>query len=398
LGTWEGSGGELSLAAARDKAAHLSTRYRSGDRDLKHVLALEELEAQRQRAIYLAAQRDKEAKQAASLEALMSAYVEYLKDAGRKSADEVKSTLRRHLLEPWPDLVKKPAADITMDDLIEVVSRVVQLGKRREADKLRSHIAAAYNAAIRARQSPAAHPKLRAMRLSSNPVREIIPVEDAKGVRDRALSLAELRAYWRRIESMRSLAGACLRFHLLSGGQRIEQLARLTLKDYSPDLRSITMLDPKGRRSRPRPHIVPLTEMAIQAMEDMAPARQGDYLVSLTCGRSGVNYQNLRKHFLRIVDDMRDAGELENGPFTLGDIRRTVETRLAASKVSSEDRAHLQSHGLGGVQNRHYDKHDYLEEKRQALDTLWNLLTAEEKSNVIFLGSAIRSHRAPSGA
>ena len=31
-------------------------------------------------------------------------------------------------------------------------------------------------------------------------------------------------------------------------------------------------------------------------------------------------------------------------------------------------RAQLLSHGLGGVQNRHYDRHDYALEKRQALE------------------------------
>jgi len=27
----------------------------------------------------------------------------------------------------------------------------------------------------------------------------------------------------------------------------------------------------------------------------------------------------------------------------------------------------LQSHGLGGVQSRHYDRHTYMDEKREAL-------------------------------
>ena len=47
---------------------------------------------------------------------------------------------------------------------------------------------------------------------------------------------------------------------------------------------------------------------------------------------------------------MAEAGELEKGPFTAGDLRRTVETRLAAVGVSAEVRAQLQSHGLGGIQ------------------------------------------------
>jgi hypothetical protein len=54
-------------------------------------------------------------------------------------------------------------------------------------------------------------------------------------------------------------------------------------------------------------------------------------------------------------------------PFTLRDLRRTLETLLANWGVSSDARKHLQSHGLGGVQKRHYDQYEYLREKRAAL-------------------------------
>lgn len=388
LGTWDQTGGDLSLAEAREKASELSARYRAGARDLKQALLLEEREAQRQRAAQIAAEEAEKAKRTATLKVLMEAYASSLEKAGKVSAKGVWNTIRLHLFEPWPDLVQRPAADITMDDLIEVIARVVELGKRNAADKLRTHIAAAYNAAIKARQSPSAPAELRALKINSNPARDLATVENSKGVRERALSTAELRAYWRRIEALEGLHGACLRFHLLTGGQRITQLSRLKLKDYDPDLRAVAMSDPKGRRTRPRVHLVPLTDQALKALEDMAPARLGDYLVSLTCGQTGVDYQHLEKTFKKVVAAMEQARELEQGPFTLGDIRRTVETRLAAAGVSREVRGQLQSHGLSGVQMRHYDKHDYLEEKRQALGILWNLLAAEEKSNVIFLGSA----------
>jgi hypothetical protein len=37
-------------------------------------------------------------------------------------------------------------------------------------------------------------------------------------------------------------------------------------------------------------------------------------------------------------------------------------------------RAHLQSHDLGGVQARHYDRYSYLKEKRAALETLFHVM------------------------
>ena len=67
---------------------------------------------------------------------------------------------------------------------------------------------------------------------------------------------------------------------------------------------------------------------------------------------------------------MQAAGELERGPFSMRDLRRTAETHMAALGISSDVRAQIQSHGLGGIQARHYDRHDYMLEKRAAL-ALW---------------------------
>jgi hypothetical protein len=57
-------------------------------------------------------------------------------------------------------------------------------------------------------------------------------------------------------------------------------------------------------------------------------------------------------------------------PFQLRDLRRTLETLLASLGVSRDVRGQVQSHGLGGVQNRHYDRHEYWAEKRATLALL----------------------------
>jgi integrase len=67
---------------------------------------------------------------------------------------------------------------------------------------------------------------------------------------------------------------------------------------------------------------------------------------------------------------MQAADELERGPFSMRDLRRTAETHMAALGISSDVRAQIQSHGLGGIQARHYDRHDYMPEKRAAL-SMW---------------------------
>jgi hypothetical protein len=64
-------------------------------------------------------------------------------------------------------------------------------------------------------------------------------------------------------------------------------------------------------------------------------------------------------------------------------VRSGVETLLAANGVSREVRGHLQSHGLTGVQARHYDGHDYLAEKRRALELLAAELERKPAANVM---------------
>ena len=56
--------------------------------------------------------------------------------------------------------------------------------------------------------------------------------------------------------------------------------------------------------------------------------------------------------------------------FQLKRIRSGVETLLAAGGISREVRGHLQSHGLTGVQARHYDGDDCMPEKHRALEVL----------------------------
>lgn len=91
--------------------------------------------------------------------------------------------------------------------------------------------------------------------------------------------------------------------------------------------------------------------------------REGDFAISTTAGKKAISVRTLAGWAHAIV------GENIEG-FQLKRIRSGVETLLAAHGVSREVRGHLQSHGMTGVQARHYDGHDYMPEKRLALDIL----------------------------
>lgn len=353
--------GSLSYRDAVRQATELSLRYQSGERNLPGELKAEQTAKEQAEATAVTR----------TLGALLIAYCQSLDQRGKTSARTVRGTIRLHVEKSWPKLWAKPADAIATDDLVAVVGRLTDAGKMTTARQLRAYLRAAYTAAIRSRQKPDALPALRALKIASNPAADVAPLDSSKA-RDRELSVDELRAYWRHLKAMSGIGGALLRFHLLTGGQRIKQLARAIRDDYDADTMTLRLLDGKGKRTEPRVHLVPLIPEALEAMNTM----QGDpYVFSATAGKSGATYHVLNKRMRVVVQKMDQAGELVRGPFTPGDLRRTVETRLAAAGISQATRAHLQSHGISGVQAKHYDRYSYLKEKRAALDTLYDVAT-----------------------
>jgi hypothetical protein len=96
------------------------------------------------------------------------------------------------------------------------------------------------------------------------------------------------------------------------------------------------------------------------------------YTISTTQGRDHLASKTLS-------DWARDAATIAQiEGFTAKRLRSGVETILAAAKVDRETRGRLQSHGISGVQAKHYDGHDYLAEKLESLKTLHSLLTTAE--------------------
>lgn len=167
-----------------------------------------------------------------------------------------------------------------------------------------------------------------ALRITVNPARDLVTIEGATQARERALSLAELRAYWKRIRALSDPSGALLRFHLLTGGQRVEQLGRLTIADFDTDRNTVRLRDGKGRRKVARIHDVPLIPSATDAMkamrtplldDDSTEAKRtknaeplGPFLFTVTFGESGAVYATVQHRVRTVVaeiltNDLKEA-------------------------------------------------------------------------------------------
>lgn len=307
-----------------------------------------------------------------TLENLLKAYCDYLESIGRRSHKDARSIFKLHINEAWPKVAAMPAKDVTGEHFADMMRTLIEAGKGRTANKLRSYARAAYQIAKAAKSKPSIPIAFKSYGIALNPVAETEPDESQNRPDKRPMTAAELRTYWRAIFDLPGFRGALLRLHLLTGGQRIEQLVNLRTSNTTAD--SILLYDGKGRPGRPpRPHTVPLTREAAKAMGECKPV--GEFALSTDGGVTHVAATSL------------SAWAVEAAGNTVTDfqakrIRSGVETILASAGVSKEIRGRLQSHGVAGVQARHYDGHDYMEEKRKALATLHKLLTQPEASNV----------------
>ena len=254
------------------------------------------------------------------------------------------------------------------------LARLIEAGKGRTAAKLRAYLRAAFGLAMRAGLDPTLPEALTAFGVEINPADRLPSLAQFSKALDRTLTLPELRSFWLRVKRLpptpaRDAVLACMYL----GGQRPAQLLRLTPRAVDLSGATLTLLDPKGRNrhAKPRRHVLPIHDELMPVIRRrLAETEDIDSPVFTSNGRVALRKETVAALVKEIERTMQAAGELQRGSFSLRDLRRTAETHLAAAGVSSDVRAQLQSHGLGGIQTRHYDRHDYMPEKREAL-ALW---------------------------
>jgi integrase len=376
IGVYDPSGKTgLTLRKAREKAGEWSKLYQEGRRDLRVYLEHKEAEdrAARESAARARVEAERRAK-TGTLRALFEGYVAHLERQGKKgAARDAHNAFRLNVVEEWPHLAEMCASAITHEDVSKILAVLITAGKGRTAGKLRSYLRAAYGAALQAASDPTIHSSLHGFELTANPAAAVPakPLARFNVARDRSLNITELRAFMKAIDSLpaglnRDMLWLCL----LLGGQRPAQLLRAKPTDVDMDDRVITLFDAKGARKQPRAHRIPLTARAAEIVQRyVARAFEGETLPYLFTnnGRVPVRVETLSGVVAEISSSLVDK-KTTRGPFQFRDIRRTCETMLASMGISRDVRAQILSHGLGGVQDRHYDRHDYMDEKRRALE------------------------------
>ncbi|MDH4465997.1 MAG: integrase family protein [Acidovorax sp.] len=374
----------LTLLQARTEAARLQALVRDGH----DPIALRDAERE---AVRKQTELDKLRKQQAtekSLTALLAAYVARLNSEGKtKSAYDAKNIFANHIDAPFPQIASLPAKEIQPEHFVQILARLVGENakdkKGRTALKLRSYAAAAFKSAMGANYDPEASSSQTHFGVTGNPVL-VIPAKSMAAkynrVGERHLSSAELRHYLICIAAIPApLSRLVLQLQIATCGQRFQQLLRLTHADIGTE--TITLYDPKGRRTQPRPHKLPLTPEVreiIDALCMINPRSEelGDKTPLFLSRESVMAPESISSVVQDISLTLFEAKKI-SAPFRAGDIRRTVETILSETlHVSQDDRAQLLSHGLSGVQARVYEKGEHIPAKKRAMRK-WNDFIAD---------------------
>lgn len=309
-----------------------------------------------------------------SLEQLLTAYVESLKAAGKESAAEVEGIFRRHVLKPFPELAKAKANETEPGDVQRILAKMVNAGLTRQVNKCRSYLGAAFAFGGQADHDPRTVAREGVLfNLRANPVLLVPVIREYERTGERVLSEAELREYWRALEAEPIAQRATLRFNLALACQRPSQMLRAGWPEFDFSESTLLLRDAKGRGGS-RDHLLPLTAFALEhfkplrqmnskphkAGEDPPPPFSSD-------GRRRMVANTLTNCVRDISKVLKKEKQIPK--FGQRDLRRTAETMLQKLGIDKEVRAHLLSHGrTKGVQGKHYERYDFLSEKRAALE------------------------------
>lgn len=324
---------------------------------------------------------------------LLNAYVQSLRDARKWSVDQVGGIFRRHVIEPFPTLADAKASDIEPDDIQRILARMVRAGIGRQVNIARAYLRAAFAYGGKVDHDPRTVAKDGSVifGLKGNPVVPVPIIREYEKTGERTLTEDELRDYWKALDCLPAVKGATLRLNLALGCQRPSQLLRATWQDFDFAQNTVLLRDTKGRGGA-RDHLLPLTPFALEQLKPLRKLNENSETPSPFTA-DGRRVMVLTTLSVAVRDVSRAlTKEKKVPPFQLRDLRRTCETMLQKFGIEKEVRAHLLSHGRAqGVQGKHYERYDFLPEKRRALERwaahLHRIIAGKKSEKVVSLSS-----------
>ncbi len=292
--------------------------------------------------------------------------------AGKRSIAEVERIFAKYVL---PEIGDRLADSVNRAEVTRLIDGVATGGSKPTpvmARAVAAQLSAFYSWAM---------PRLH--RLEVNPCRDAGKPDRPKA-RERVLTNTELKALWAVLEGEGVPWGPSVKL-LIVTGQRRDEVFSADRAEF--DLKAKLWTIPAARAKNGKAHLVPLSAAAVALVEGV-PEIDGSAKLFPSRANPERGASGFSKALARIIADMeKELGPIER--FTLHDLRRTLATGLQRLGVRLEVTEAVLNHvagtrgGLVGV----YQRHEFLDEKRHALEA-WaaeveRIVTANDRGNVV---------------
>lgn len=235
-----------------------------------------------------------------------------------------------------------------------------------QANRIRAYLHAAFEFARHYDNDPRQLKTGLRFALQKNPVADVPKDPSVEHVGERVLSWEELAKIW---NDPRLCLPAQLAVRLILGtaGQRPGEITEAAWNEFYFNT-SFWILPAQRARKADRDHLIPLNPfineilMSIRVLDPespwLFPARQGT-MADRPWGKSKL------PHIIRTYYKLANMT-----PWVPRDLRRTAKTLMGELGISKFDRDRIQNHAISDVSGQHYDRYEYLDEKRKGLN-LW---------------------------
>ena len=295
-----------------------------------------------------------------TLNDLLDLYIADLEQDGKRTAKEVKRIKNKDI----PDYVLlRPAHAVSRDNILDILASIAQRGAKVHSDNVRAYLRAAFELGIHAQSMTRWRGKAPKFNIEHNPVATIKRTLTRKPKGQRVLSEAEVRELWA-TDLLTPQMHLALKF-ILASGQRVEEVLHATWDEFDLDKKLWTI---PGERRKTRgetsePHLVPLCDLHIGLLHKIKnTTNHVQFLFPARRIEGPRRYDSLTK----AVSVYVKTGLIES--FSARDLRRTFKTLAGSMGISLEMRNRLQGHALVDVGSIYYDRYDYLDQKKEAME------------------------------
>jgi integrase len=298
-----------------------------------------------------------------SLSDLIDLYAADLEVDGKRTAKEVRRIKGKDIPST---LLARPAHLVSKDDILDILTPIAQRGAKVHSDNVRAYLRAAFELGLHAEGMTRWRGKAPKFGMQHNPVATVRKSINRKARGQRALSPTEIQELWH-TELLTAPMHLALKF-LLATGQRVEEVLHASWDEFDATqmLWTIPGQRRKTRGKTSEPHLVPMTDFHLGLLDDVRNTTSHEkYLFPARGGDVPRRYDSLT----HAVRGFIHASNMQS--FSPRDLRRTFKTQAGSLGISLEMRNRLQGHAMTDVGSAHYDRWNYLPEKRQAM-TIWS--------------------------